>query len=234
MGDRRAAVAVAAALALLLAACAPLGPPPYATPAPVGATVASSGEDGFTHAERIALRVWARTCTAYRNGSAWMLDRTHAVTNRHVIEDATVIELTDYQGNAYHGTVAEYSESDDLALITIDGEFPARGTVAADEPDPGDELTAAGFALGGPLASVSGPFVERRVNELDPDGAQIYFVRMLAQEGNSGSPVVDAAGDVVGVLFSSDLEAFAGAVALPRLQAFLADDAERTRVDASC
>ncbi|SEJ46315.1 S1 family peptidase [Demequina mangrovi] len=233
MADARVGTALVACAALL-AGCATLSPPPFATPAPVEATAATDAGDGFTHAERIALRVWARTCDAYRNGSAWMLDETHAVTNRHVVADATVIELTDYQGNGYTGAAAEYAEDDDLALITIEGSFPEHGTVADEEPAPGDELTATGFALGGPLESVSGPFVESRENALDPDGAPIYFVRLLAQEGNSGSPVTDADGDVVGVLFSSDLEEFAGAVSLPRLQAFLTDEESRIPVDASC
>ncbi|WP_062301456.1 S1 family peptidase [Demequina subtropica] len=241
MGDRRghvAGVAAACAAVLALGACTPLGPVlspgPYATPAVATATPASSPGDGFTHAERIALRVWARTCDAYRNGSAWMLDATHAVTNRHVIEGATVIELTDYQGREYVGTVAEFSRTDDLGLITIEGEFPEAGVLADDEPEPGDEVVATGFALGGPLATLEGTFIDRRENQLDPDGAPIYSLRMHAEEGNSGSPVTDAAGDVVGVLFSSDLDEVAGAVTLPRLAAFLADDAPRTEVDPSC
>ncbi|MDN4476214.1 serine protease [Demequina sp. SYSU T00192] len=240
MADRRrlgaAALALASGLALApaLAACVPLSPPPYATPAPVEATATASSTDGFTHAERIALRVWAISCDAYRNGTAWMLDETHAVTNRHVVRDTTHIELTDYRGREYRAVAAEYSTDDDLALITIDGTFPEAGTVGEDEPALGDDLTVTGYALGGPLASVTGPYVELRENELDPDGAEIYFLQLLAREGNSGSPVTDADGDVVGVVFSSDGEEFAGAVTLPRLEAFLADDAERTEVDASC
>ncbi|WP_062312816.1 S1 family peptidase [Demequina rhizosphaerae] len=236
MAERRrlgvAALAVAAGVAL--AACAPLAPPPYATPTPVEATATASSADGFTDSERIALRVWAISCDAYRNGTAWMLDETHAVTNRHVVRDTTLIQLTDYQGREYRVASAEYSTEDDLALITIDGTFPEAATIGEEEPAIGDDLTVSGYALGGPLASVTGPYVDLRVNDLDPTGAEIYYLRLLAREGNSGSPVTDAAGDVVGVVFSSDGEKYAGAVTLPRLEAFLADDAERTEVDASC
>ncbi|WP_062297070.1 S1 family peptidase [Demequina maris] len=236
MGERRrlGVVALALACATAVSACVPLAPPPYATPSPVLATAAASSDDGFTHAERIALRVWAISCDAYRNGTAWMLDETHAVTNRHVVRDTTHIELTDYQGREYRVVSAEYSRDDDLALVTIDGTFPEAGTLASDEPALGDDLTVSGYALGGPLASVTGPYVDLRVNDLDPTGAEIYYLRLLAREGNSGSPVTDAAGDVVGVVFSSDGERYAGAVTLPRLEAFLADDAKRTEVDASC
>ncbi|WP_062318403.1 S1 family peptidase [Demequina maris] len=236
MGERRrlGVVALALACATAVSACVPLAPPPYATPSPVRATAAASSDDGFTHAERIALRVWAISCDAYRNGTAWMLDETHAVTNRHVVRDTTHIELTDYQGREYRVVSAEYSRDDDLALVTIDGTFPEAGTLAAEEPALGDDLTVSGYALGGPLASVTGPYVDLRVNDLDPTGAEIYYLRLLAREGNSGSPVTDGAGDVVGVVFSSDGEKYAGAVTLPRLEAFLADDARHTEVDASC
>ncbi|WP_062465099.1 trypsin-like peptidase domain-containing protein [Demequina soli] len=236
MGEPRAARTglIAALAALALAACVPLSPPPYATPTPVAASSAASSGDGFTHAERITLRVWATTCDSYRNGTAWMLDRTHAVTNRHVVKGATDLELTDYQGRHYHATTAAYSTSDDLALITIDGTFPDAATIATDEPSPGDDLTVTGYALGGPLASVTGPYVGLRDDELDPGGPQIYYLRVLAKEGNSGSPVTDAAGDVVGVVFSSDSHEYAGAVTLPRLEAFLADEARLTEVRAAC
>ncbi|WP_062518422.1 S1 family peptidase [Demequina gelatinilytica] len=241
MGDRRGpAVTAAAACAAVLAlgACARLSPVlspgPFATPAVATATPASSPGDGFTHAERIALRVWARTCDAYRNGSAWMLDATHAVTNRHVVEGATEIELTDYQGHAYTASVAEISPTDDLGLITIDGTFPEAGSLASAEPQPGEAVVATGFAQGGPLAALEGTLLGTRENQLDPDGAPIYSLRMHAEEGNSGSPVADTSGTVVGVLFSSDLDEVAGAVTLTRLTAFLADDARRTEVDATC
>ncbi|WP_062522378.1 S1 family peptidase [Demequina silvatica] len=237
MSHRRAAVpALAATLAaaLALAACVPLSPPPYATPTPVEPSAGAQSGDGFTRAERVALRVWAVACGSYRNGTAWMLDETHAVTNRHVVRDTTLVELTDYQGREYHVTDAEYSRRDDLALLTIDGTFPEAATLATEEPAVGDPLTVSGFALGGPLASRTGPYMGLRENELDPDGAQIYFVEVLAREGNSGSPLTDADGDVVGVVFSSDGEDFAGAVTLPRLEAFLEDDAPRTSAETTC
>ncbi|WP_062294432.1 S1 family peptidase [Demequina phytophila] len=228
------ALAATLAAALTLAACVPLSPPPYATPTPAEPSTAPQQGDGFTRGERVALRVWAVACDSYRNGTAWMLDETHAVTNRHVVRATTVIELTDYQGREYHVTAAEYSRDDDLALLTIDGAFPEAATLATEEPAVGDPLTVSGFALGGPLASRTGPYRGLRENALDRDGAEIYFVEVLAREGNSGSPLTDAAGDVVGVVFSSDGEDFAGAVTLPRLEAFLEDDAPRTTVDTTC
>jgi len=234
-GTRLGAVTLGLAVTLLAAACVPLAPSPYATPTPSPApAIDASSVDGFTPAERVALRVWATTCSSYRNGTAWMLDEAHAVTNRHVVEDTTTIELTDYQGNRYAGAAASYSNDDDLAIVTIDGEFPEMATIAAEEPRIGDTLTVSGYGEGGPLTSMEGPYVELRENDLDPDGAHVYFIEVQAREGHSGSPVTDAAGDVVGVLFSSDGETHAGAVTLPRLQVLLGDDADLTEVDASC
>ncbi|WP_296665648.1 serine protease [Demequina sp.] len=234
-GRRLVRITPTVAAAALLAACVPLAPPPYATPSPVEVDASGgASDDGFTPAERVSLRVWATTCNAYRNGTAWMLDETHAVTNRHVVEGTTVVELTDYRGTVFHGSSAAYSETDDLAIVTIDGSFPDAAAVAEAEPVVGEPLTVTGYALGGPLATLTGPYVGLRDNQLDPGGAQVYFIEVPAREGNSGSPVTDADGEVVGVVFSSDGEDFAGAVTLERLRAFLRDDAERTAVDTSC
>lgn len=229
-----ARLSFALAACALLAACAPLAPPPYVTPEPVEVEASPASADGFTRAERISLRVWATACGAYRNGTAWMLDATHAVTNRHVVEDTTLIELTDYRGNEYHATAAALSDADDLALITIDGTFPETATLADGEPLVGEVLSVTGYARGGPLATLTGPFVALRDNQLDPGGPQVSFIEVPAREGNSGSPVTNSDGEVVGVVFSSDGEEYAGAVTLERLRAFLADDAALTPVDTSC
>ena len=237
MTERRAAATLAlacAAAVTVLAACVPLSPPPYATPTPVRATPMADAGNGFSHAERLSLRVWATTCTSYRNGSAWMLDETHAVTNRHVVEGASVIELTDYRGTEYHATTAAYSDEDDLAIVTIDGAFPEAATIAEEEPEIGEALTVTGYALGGPLEALTGPYVALRENDLDPEGAHVYYVEVEAREGNSGSPVTTTDGEVVGVVFSSDGAEFAGVVTLERLRAFLDSDDDRVPVDGTC
>lgn len=230
----RAGAAAALAAALALAACAPLTPPPYATPVPVEASAPPAEGDGFSGAELVALRVWTTTCDSYVNGTAWMLDETHAVTNRHVVEDGAEIELTDYQGNAYHGVAAEKSLTDDLAMVTIDGVFPRAATVGSVAPEPGDDLSVSGFALGGPLATVTGPYLGLVENSLDLGGPEIYSIRVEVREGNSGSPVTDAAGDVVAVIFSSDGEDIGGAIALERLTAFLDGETERADAMTTC
>ncbi|MDN4477086.1 serine protease [Demequina sp. SYSU T00039] len=219
---------------LAVAGCAPLTPPPYTTPVPVEVSAAPAVGDGFTGAELVALRVWTTTCDAFLNGSAWMLDESHAVTNRHVVEDGAEIELTDYQGNEYHGVAAEMSLTDDLALVTIEGSFPRAATVGTEEPAPGDTLSVSGFALGGPLATVTGRYQGLIENHLDPDGAAIYSIAVEVREGNSGSPVTDEAGAVVGVIFSSDGATMGGAVSLDRLMAFLDGDTDRADAMTTC
>ncbi|WP_062377442.1 S1 family peptidase [Demequina pelophila] len=228
------AAATVAALALGATGCA-LYPEAYAAPSPtVAIAVPADPGDGFTPAEHAALRVWATTCDTFRNGTAWMLDQTTAVTNRHVVEEATEIHLSDYQGREYPVTSAAISTTDDLALITIDGSFPEPAPVAATEPEVGDALSASGYPYGGPLETLEGPLLGVTDNELDPDGAPVYLAQMGAQVGSSGSAVVDAAGDVVGVIFSSDGEAVTGVVTLPTLQRFLARDDARETVEATC
>lgn len=223
------------AAALVLGGCATLAPSAYPTPQvrPVVTPTAFS-PDGFTHAERIALRVWSPSCEAYRNGSAWMLDATHAVTNRHVVEGASSLSVTDYQGVEYAVSEAAMSRTDDLALLTIDGELPRAATIAPDPPNPGEGVSMSGFTGGGPLETLTGAFVETRDDALNAEGAPVYFVSIAAREGDSGSALVDSNGEVVGVVYAADGGEYAGAVSLERLRAFLDNPEDREPVTASC
>ncbi len=227
--------AVGSGLAILVSGCANLTPPPYETPSaqPV-VTPTDASPDGFSAAERGALRVWSPTCDAYRNGSAWMLDATRAITNRHVVEGAETVRLTDYQGTSYTVTDVHMSADDDLAILTISDEFPHAATLAEAGPEVGDPVSMSGFTAGGPLETLSGPYIETRENGLDPEGANVYFVGIPAREGDSGSALVDVSGDVVGVIYAADGGDYAGAVTVDRVRAFLSSADSWEPVTADC
>lgn len=237
---RVARAGVAALGALLLAGCASLPQPPAALPddfvPDVTVSTAAGDSDlvgGFSALEREALRVRVRTCTSYGTGSAFAIDETHAITNRHVAEGATDITLTGYDGARYTVTSSVLSPEYDLALLTIEGTLPDVAELADAEPTTGETLIIAGYPRGEALSVREGEYVASIPDELGGAPDDVYRIDAETHPGNSGSPLTNQDGDVVGVVYASDDVHTTYAVALGSLEKFLAnlDDAKKNTAD---
>ena len=231
--------ALGALLVLALAGCAalPHGPDPLpSTFIPAVTPSASPSANlvgGFSALERNALRVRVRTCDTYATGSAFAIDATHAVTNRHVAEGGTNIAVTGYDGATYRVTASVLSRDSDLALLTIKGEFPNLVSLADAEPTIGDQLAIAGYPLGEALAVRTGPLLAEVPDTVGDAPDPVYEIGAETHPGNSGSQVVNDEGDVVGVVYASDDIHTTFAVSLPTLNRFLEnlDKAKRNKAD---
>ncbi len=227
---RRAACgAVAVGFAAALVGCAelPTGPPPLPdsfVPEPTPSIAPDDvwvSFDGFSPVESISLRVRASTCEQFVNGSAWALDSTTAVTNRHVIEGAVAMEVTTHDGRDIPVTASVLSDSADLALLTIDGEFTSTARLAAAAPTVGEELSIVGYPRGGRLLTTSGPFRAIVPDGIGEDQDAVYAVEAAAEQGNSGSPVANEFGEVVGVLYASGGDTVSYVVSWESLTSFI-------------
>ena len=122
------------------------------------------------------------------------------VTNNHVIDKATTVEIQTDDGKTYVAKVIGTDPRTDLALLKVDGrtDFPwVRLAPAA--PRIGDWVLAVGnpFGLGG---TVTAGIVSARGRDI---GAGTYddFIQIDAavNRGNSGGPTFNLAGEVIGV-----------------------------------
>lgn len=129
------------------------------------------------------------------------------LTSAHVVAKVDAVEVTFRDGRRYAGAVIGRDGRTDLAVIRIKPEAPlAVLRFAAAEP----ALGAAVYALGNPLGrafSVSGGIVSGFDRAYDT----AWPVRFLQHDaalnpGNSGGPLVDANGEVVGINAASPAE----------------------------
>jgi S1-C subfamily serine protease len=136
-------------------------------------------------------------------GSGILIDphRGLVLTSHHVVQDMHTIHLTGYTGRTSVGTVLASDTQRDLALVQAPGlvfpEMPPPRLGDASRLRPGDEV----FAVGMPrkLAfTVSRGIVSYATRELE--GTPFLQVDMNINDGNSGGPVVDSSGEVVGVM----------------------------------
>jgi tetratricopeptide (TPR) repeat protein len=135
-------------------------------------------------------------------GSGFFVDQCKVVTNLHVIRGATKVEvkMLDGKGRTYPaaGLLAVDTEGD-LALMRVDvPQERARSIeLASDLPDEGEKI----FVIGNPLkleGSVSDGIVSA-VREV-PNVGRIIQITAPISHGNSGSPVFNLRGQVLGVV----------------------------------
>jgi serine protease Do len=123
-----------------------------------------------------------------------------AVTNNHVVDGATKVEVTADDGKIYSAKVIGTDQRTDLALIKIEGgsNFPF-AKLSDSKPRIGDWVLAVGnpFGLGG---TVTAGIVSAMGRDIG-NGPYDDFIQIDApvNKGNSGGPAFNTAGDVVGV-----------------------------------
>jgi serine protease Do len=135
-------------------------------------------------------------------GSGFVVDPNgYIVTNNHVVQNATDIQVTFSDGKKYKAKLIGRDEPTDIALIKVDGaKFPS--VVFADDSKVrvGDWVLAVGnpFGLGG---TVTAGIVSARGRD-EVAGAQFtdYLqIDAAINRGNSGGPTFDLNGRVIGV-----------------------------------
>ena len=140
---------------------------------------------------------------AQSSGTAFVVAPGLLVTNHHVIEGCGAIEVIASDGRR-PATVVDSVEQIDLALLRVYG---LRGGVASLRTQSiaqlGESATVFGFPLGGALSS-TGNFTTGVVSSLRGlrDAAGEIQITAPVQPGNSGGPVLDRAGAVIGVVQS--------------------------------
>ena len=126
----------------------------------------------------------------------------YIVTNYHVIEDSTEITVSTYDGSSYEASVRGYEEANDIAVLKIEGTFRPAPIGASAALSVGDDI----LVIGNPLGNLSYTFTDGVVSYLNrmitgDTGTTINMFQTNAaiNEGNSGGPVYNMRGEVVGI-----------------------------------
>jgi serine protease Do len=122
-----------------------------------------------------------------------------AVTNNHVVDKATNVQVTTDDGKSYPAKVIGVDQRTDLALIKVEGGNFPYVKLSDKSPRIGDWVLAVGnpFGLGG---TVTAGIVSARGRDIG-SGPYDDFIQIDApvNKGNSGGPTFDVEGNVIGV-----------------------------------
>ncbi len=200
-------------------------PRPSDPPAPGGLV------DGPAAVTGLAAGTWVRSegCGRLQTGSGVALDAELVVTNAHVVAGGRTLTVRAADGTVREATVVAFDPGRDLALLAVPDHGLAPlplGTAAV-----GDVAVVVGHPGGSPDPRVATARVDGRVlgvgrDIYGDDGAERDLLLLAAelQRGDSGAPVVDADGTLLGVVFaiSPDRPGVAYAVTSGEVQELLA------------
>jgi serine protease Do len=134
-------------------------------------------------------------------GSGFIIDAGgYVVTNNHVVDNATKIVVTMHDGRKLDATLVGHDPKTDLALIKVDASGLAHVSFGdSDKARVGDWVVAIGnpFGLGG---TATAGIISARGRDIQ-SGPYDDYLQLDApiNFGNSGGPVFNTAGEVVGV-----------------------------------
>jgi S1-C subfamily serine protease len=139
-------------------------------------------------------------------GSGFVYDTSgHVITNQHVVDGATSVTVTFWNGATYDATVVGADSSTDLAVIRVDAPNSLLEPLAlgdSSELAVGDPVIAIGspFGLEGTVTSGIVSALHREITA--PNNFSItdaIQTDAAINHGNSGGPLLDATGAVIGV-----------------------------------
>jgi len=169
------------------------------------------------------------------SGSGFLIDREgFLLTNHHVIDGAERITVTMADGRAFRGEVVGADPASDVALLRVraDGHLPEAPLGNSDDLRVGEWVCAIGNPLGyvhsvtvGVVSFIGRKLFDKSLDDYIQTDAAINF-------GNSGGPLINAAGEVVGInsAISSRASNIGFAVPINQAVAILPQLKERGRV----
>ncbi|WFP16004.1 MarP family serine protease [Citricoccus muralis] len=181
--------------------------PVQAPPTPAEPTTAPpNAEIERASSSTVRITGTAYECGQSQTGSGFAVETNRVVTNAHVVAGVTEPLVESLDGEIYVGEVVHFDPSRDLAVIAFDGDIEALDTGERLAED--DDAYVLGYPAGGPfrIAPASVQAVgEVSINTIygqDAELTDIYQLNADVKQGNSGGPLVDEQGDVVGVVFA--------------------------------
>lgn len=164
---------------------------------------------GVRAARRSVVRVLGTACGLGIEGSGWIASPGLVVTNAHVVagETDTVVQI-DGRPPGLPARAVLFDSHDDIAVLRVSG---LHGATLAMAPSTPSGLAAAilGYPLDGSFDAEPGRLGQTETVSTDdaygrgPVTRTITSLRGRVRPGNSGGPMIDAAGHVVATVFAA-------------------------------
>jgi S1-C subfamily serine protease len=180
----------------------------------VDAPDALLAEDPIVAAVRpsvVKIRGVAPGCQKVLEGSGFAVAPNRVMSNAHVVAGADTVTV-ESDGQTYDASVVSYDPFEDISILEVPN-LPSAPLAFADAPaKTGTDALVLGYPGGGEFAAT--PARVRETIELNgPDiyrtttvTREVYTIRGTVRQGNSGGPMIDRNGKVLGVVFGAAVD----------------------------
>jgi S1-C subfamily serine protease len=159
----------------------------------------------------VKIRGVAPGCQKVLEGTGFVIAPNRVMSNAHVVagSDSVSVQAED---QTYDATVVSYDPNADISILDVPN-LPQRPLVFAEQPaKSGTDAVVLGYPGGGEFAAT--PARVREIIELNgPDiyrtttvNREVYTIRGTVRQGNSGGPMINRAGQVLGVVFGAAVD----------------------------
>ena len=137
-------------------------------------------------------------------GTGWLISSTNLVTAYHVIENATSIQVVTSEKDSIDAYVLATDASNDIAILRLNKPFKTIPLyLATKQPRLGSKVAVLGY----PLPDVLGLKIQATSGEVSGlrgvgDDQRFFQISAPVQSGNSGGPLLNQEGEVIGIISS--------------------------------
>lgn len=190
----------------------PLNGTPVHAVDPPDASLADSLVVAKSRPSVVKIRGVAPACQKVLEGTGFVIAPNRVMSNAHVVAGSESVTVEAEDGTTYDATVVSYDPDADISILDVPN-LPIQPLQFAEEPaKTGTDAVVLGFPGGGDFAA--SPARVREVIELSgPDiyktstvNREVYTIRGLVRQGNSGGPMINRAGQVIGVVFGAAVD----------------------------
>lgn len=178
---------------------------------PPDAALADSAVVATVRPSVVKIRGVAPGCQKVLEGTGFVVAPNRVMSNAHVVagSDSVTVES---DGQTYDATVVSYDPNADISILDVPN-LPAQPLQFVDTPAAtGTDVLVLGYPGGGDFAAT--PARIREIIELNgPDiyrtttvTREVYTIRGTVRQGNSGGPLINRSGQVVGVVFGAAVD----------------------------
>ena len=157
------------------------------------------------------IRGVAPGCQKVLEGTGFVVSPNRVMSNAHVVAGSETVTV-EVDGETFDATVVSYDPDADISILDVPGMPSAPLPFAQAPAKTGTDALVLGFPGGGEFQAT--PARVRETIELQgPDiyktktvDRQVYTIRGTVRQGNSGGPMIDRQGQVLGVVFGAAVD----------------------------
>ena len=150
----------------------------------------------------------AEACRKRIEGSGFVYAPERVMTNAHVVAGVREPEV-EVDGRSLDAEVVLFDPARDVAVLAVDGLQAPPLTPAAEPAERDQGAIVVGYPQDGPFRADAARIIRTQeargkdIYQQDDVVREIYSVRGLVRQGNSGGPLIDTDGNVLGVVFAA-------------------------------